>query len=171
MCQKKKKRWSELCGSSGVRVISQNTESDAGCKSALRSKTFKMTTKPVLTRDCLDYRGSRIGITSQFLDCDRVGGQGAEREAKQRREERDGQALASVMDWAEGWQHSFHTWRRHVWTHWRSIGENRRSPAPTSKCKHTDDWSTAVFVSTGLLSGNPLSLRSAQTASTFRPKN
>ena len=70
-----------------------------GCKSALRSETIKMTTEPVLTRDCcLDYRRSSIGITSQFLDCDRVGGQGAEREAKQRREERAGQALASVTD-------------------------------------------------------------------------
>lgn len=98
MCQKKKNEVNSV-DRQEFALFSQNTESDAGCKSALRSKTIKMTTKPVLTRDCLDYRGSRIGITSQFLDCDRVGGQGAEREAKQRRrEERAGQALASVMD-------------------------------------------------------------------------
>ncbi|KAK5883569.1 hypothetical protein CesoFtcFv8_019883 [Champsocephalus esox] len=67
-------------------------------------QTFKMT-KTVPRRDSLYYRGSCIGITSQFLDCTRVGGQGAEeeREEKQRRAAElhtraDGQALASVMD-------------------------------------------------------------------------
>ena len=67
-------------------------------------------TKPVLTRDCLYCC---IGITSQFLDCYRVGGQGAEedeREEKQRRAAAaelhtrgaaaaaDRRALAPVMD-------------------------------------------------------------------------
>lgn len=70
-------------------------------------QTIKMT-KTVPRRDSLYYRGSCIGITSQFLDCNRVGGQGAEgeeREEKQRRAAElhnrataDRQALASVMD-------------------------------------------------------------------------
>ncbi len=70
-------------------------------------QTIKMT-KTVLRRDSLYYRGSCIGLASQFLDCNRVGGQGAEeeeREEKQRgaaelhdRATADGQASASVMD-------------------------------------------------------------------------
>lgn len=68
-------------------------------------------TKPVLRRDSLYYRGSRIGITSQFLDCNRVGGQAAREEEKREEKQRraaelhnraaaaaDRQALASVMD-------------------------------------------------------------------------
>lgn len=110
-------------------------------------QTIKMT-KPVLRRDSLYYRRSCVGITSQFLDCNRVGGQGAEGEEREEKQKRaaelhdraaaDGQAVATVMDWAEGaggslWQpasrffpslRSLHTWRtRHVWTHC-SIGEN-----------------------------------------------
>lgn len=65
-------------------------------------------TKTILRRDCLYYRGSSIGITSQFLDCNRVGGQGAEEEEREEKQRRaaelhnrataDRKALASVMD-------------------------------------------------------------------------
>ncbi|KAM7373261.1 hypothetical protein PAMP_008126 [Pampus punctatissimus] len=70
-------------------------------------QTTKMT-KPILRRDSLYYRGSRIGITSQFLDCNRVGGQGAEEEEREEKQRRaaelhnraaaERQALASEMD-------------------------------------------------------------------------
>lgn len=68
-------------------------------------QTIKMT-KAVLGSNGLYYRGSCIGITSQFLDCNRVGGEaaeGEEREEKQRRAELHDRAAAagrqeSVMD-------------------------------------------------------------------------
>lgn len=71
-------------------------------------QTIKMT-KTLPSRDCLYCRGSRILITSQFLDRNRVGGQGAgegeEREEKQMRAAEphtgaaaEGQDLASVVD-------------------------------------------------------------------------
>lgn len=68
-------------------------------------KTIKMT-KAVLGSNGHYYRRSSIGITSQFLDCNRVGGEaaeGEEREEKQRRavELHDRAAAgrqASVMD-------------------------------------------------------------------------
>lgn len=70
-------------------------------------QTIKMT-KPVPSRDCLYYRGSRIGIASQFLDCHRVGGQGAEEEEREEKQRRaaelhdraaaERQALACVLD-------------------------------------------------------------------------
>lgn len=71
-------------------------------------QTIKMT-KTLPSRDCLYCRGSRILITSQFLDRNRVGGQraaeGEEREEKQMRAAEphtgaaaEGQDLASVVD-------------------------------------------------------------------------
>lgn len=68
-------------------------------------QTIKMT-KAVLGSNGHYYRGSSIWITSQFLDCNRVGGEaaeGEEREEKQRRavELHDRAAAgreASVMD-------------------------------------------------------------------------
>lgn len=70
-------------------------------------QTIKMT-KTVPRRDCLYYRGSCIRITSQFLDCNRVGGQGAEEEEREEKQRRaaephtgaaaEGQDLASVVD-------------------------------------------------------------------------
>lgn len=62
-----------------------------------------------MTKTVLYYRGSSIGITSQFLDCNRVGAEGAEQEEKQKkrraaaaelhnRATADRRAVASVMD-------------------------------------------------------------------------
>lgn len=62
-------------------------------------------TKTVLRRDCLYYRGSSVGITSQFLDCNRVGGQAAEEEEREEKRgraaephNRDADGQVSVMD-------------------------------------------------------------------------
>ncbi|KAK9526775.1 hypothetical protein VZT92_015456 [Zoarces viviparus] len=65
-------------------------------------------TKPVFRGDSLHCRGNCIEITSQFLDCNRVGGQGAEEEEREEKQRRaaelhnrataDRRALASVMD-------------------------------------------------------------------------
>lgn len=72
-------------------------------------QTIKMT-KTILRRDSLYYRGSCIGIASQFLDCNRVGGQGAEEEEREEKKKQrraaelhnrataEREALASVMD-------------------------------------------------------------------------
>lgn len=72
-------------------------------------QTIKMT-KPVLRGDFYYYGETCVGTASQFLDCNSVGGQGAEedREEKPRRaaelhnREAEKQALGSVVDWAEG---------------------------------------------------------------------
>lgn len=61
-------------------------------------QTIKMT-KFALGSPALYYRGSCIGITSQFLDCNRVGGEAAEgegREEKQRRAELHDRAAAAA---------------------------------------------------------------------------
>jgi len=58
-------------------------------------------THAVFRGDSLHCRGNCIEITSRFLDCERVGGQGAqeeEREEEQRRAAAGRQAVASVMD-------------------------------------------------------------------------
>lgn len=55
-------------------------------------QTIKMT-KPFLTRDSLYYRGS---CTSQFLDCNRVGGQGAEEEEKREEEKKQRRGAAEL---------------------------------------------------------------------------
>lgn len=86
-------------------------------------RTIKMT-KPVTRRDGLYYRGSCIGITSQFLDCNRVGGQAAEEEDWKEKQRRAAGRQASLMDWAGGagtlmtatFLQSLHTCQRHVWT-------------------------------------------------------
>ena len=67
------------------------------------AQTPKMT-KGVLGSNGLYFRGSRVGITSAFLDCNRAGGEaaeGEEREEKQRRGELHHRAAARqapVMD-------------------------------------------------------------------------
>lgn len=58
-------------------------------------------TKGVLGSSALYYRGSCFGITSPFLDCDRVGGEaaeGGEREEKPRRAELHHRAAADAAD-------------------------------------------------------------------------
>lgn len=66
-------------------------------------QTIKMT-KAIFRGDRLYYRGSYIGITSPFLDCDRVGGQGAEedeKEEKQRAAELHFTAAADRRVWLQ----------------------------------------------------------------------